>query len=170
MNFTHRKILFTIFFKSFIHFLGNKYLLEKEKKQKLIHFILFLRPNNQNCSARFLWETPGRTQAATWAWADKATQPRTPAWAASWPNQSRPLIQIQWPLSLLSSAQQHRASNRERRRWSGQPWRRRWPPCQRARSPASERTAVERPGRGASLAEARRATPPARPSFPRAPA
>jgi len=33
VNFTHRKILFSIFFKPFIHILGNKYLLEKEKRK-----------------------------------------------------------------------------------------------------------------------------------------
>ena len=38
VNFTHRKILFSIFFKPFIHFPGNKYLLEKGKTKKLIHF------------------------------------------------------------------------------------------------------------------------------------
>ena len=48
MNLTHRKILFSIYFKPFIHFLGNKYLLEKEK-EKVTHFFTVpsARPRNR---------------------------------------------------------------------------------------------------------------------------
>ena len=55
------------------------------------------------------------------------------------------------PLSLLSTSAQRaqRATESERRR----PWHRRRPPRRRARSPAGEHAAVERPGRGDPLAE-----------------
>ena len=96
MNFTHRKILFSIYFKQFIHFPGNKYLLEKEK-QKMTHF--FAVP-----SARpRIWPGPAprtrgcASQAATWAWASKATLPRTPAWAGRRSDQRWPFIQIRRP-------------------------------------------------------------------------
>ena len=48
MNFTHRKILFSIYFKPFIHFPGNKNSLEKEK-EKLTHFFTIpsTRPKNR---------------------------------------------------------------------------------------------------------------------------
>ena len=45
--------------------------------------ILFCWPNSQNGPAHFIRATPGRTQAATWAWAGKSGRPRAPAWAAS---------------------------------------------------------------------------------------
>ena len=48
MNFTHKIILFSIYFKPFIHFLGNKHLMEKGK-EKLTHFftVPLARPRNR---------------------------------------------------------------------------------------------------------------------------
>ena len=48
MNFTHRKIRFSIFFKRFIHFPGNNDLLEKEKgKWTQINTVPSARPRNR---------------------------------------------------------------------------------------------------------------------------
>ena len=49
-----------------------------------------------------------------------------------------------------------------------QPWHRRRPPCRHACSQMGEHAAVERPGRGAPLAEPGEQLPPARPFFSRA--
>ena len=90
MNFTHRKILFSIFFKPFIHFPGNKYLLDKEK----IKTDSFQRPSRQNGPTQLPCTRAARTQVATWAWADKAVRPLAAAWAGLRSGRSRPLIYI----------------------------------------------------------------------------
>jgi len=63
MNFTHRKILFSILFKLFIHFLGNKYLLEKEKQKIDSKLILFFSPAGKTARPTLLARAlcfPGR--------------------------------------------------------------------------------------------------------------
>ena len=56
------------------------------------------------------------------------------------------------PCSLFS-AEQNRARRERVVERGGHPWHRRRPPRRRARSPAGERAAVERPGRGDPFAE-----------------
>ena len=70
MNFAHRTNLFSIFFKPFIHFLGNKCLVEKEKtKTEPFQFcslgpaVKAARPTPARAQSRARL----RTQAATWA-------------------------------------------------------------------------------------------------------
>ena len=81
MNFAHRTNLFSIFFKPFIHFPGNKCLLEKEKtKTESFQFcslgpaIKASRPTPALAQSR----ARPRTQAATWAWAGKVARRSRP--------------------------------------------------------------------------------------------
>ena len=155
--------------------------------------VLIIQPGRQNSPAHHLCTAPNCTQAATWAWAGKVPRPRAPAWAAKRPDQSRPSARIVGskpatvaaplnpsairpsPLSVfaalfLSFLSAATAAPSDSSGESVEPWRRRQPPRRCARSPAGERIAVERPGRGAPVAGSRRAVPP-RPalSFPHAP-
>ena len=71
-------------------------------------------------------------------------------------------LSLSSPHSALSSQRSRSQPPSERARATmveRKPWRHRRPPRRRALSPAGERAAVERPGRGASLASARRAAP-----------
>jgi len=78
------KITFSILFKPLINFQGIKTLLEN-KKRKMAQMITVLsaRPAKQSGPATL--RARCRTQAATWAWADKAAPVRSPAWAESGP-------------------------------------------------------------------------------------
>ena len=72
-------------------------------------------------------------------------------------------------LSRSSEDSRYRAAASEESRAGGlgEPWRRRRPPRRRMCSPTGEHAAVERPGRGASLAEPGEPAPPARLLLPR---
>jgi len=128
------------------------------------------------------WRSLPRAQAATWAWAAALAQlisaaraDRTVGLQYRWIKTSercRSLNPSPHSFSFSSPhsspSVSHRATQADGE--SVEPWRLRRPPRRRARSPAGERAAVERPGRGAPVAGSRRAEPPAGLSFPRAPA
>ena len=152
-----------------------------------------LQPSRQKWPGPLLCARAACTQAATWAWASKApwrARPPTPQCGPCirrrWiqpngraarsgkqnrtaPASSRTLTLIRYSPSLSHSLSRSVRTERAKQ-WSGQPWRRRRPPCRRARSPAGERTVVERPGRGAPLAEPGEQLPGSALSSPRAPA
>ena len=97
MNFTHRKILFSIFFKPFIHFPGNKYLLEKEKPTT--HSILHCSfgPATKTTRPASLARCPTAPRPQPGPRPAKLLDRTCPPGPHRWPDRSAPSILIQRP-------------------------------------------------------------------------
>ena len=74
----------------------------KRKNAKLDSNFTVSAQKPQKRLGPFLFARVGRTQAATSAWAGKVPRACSPAWAMTWPIQSRPSIHIRRPSAHLA--------------------------------------------------------------------
>jgi len=74
----------------------------KKKNRKCGLILSFSAQKPAKAGSARLSACAGRTQAAPWAWAGKATPVRSPAWAAGWPIPSRPSVLIRRPSAHLA--------------------------------------------------------------------